>query len=201
MPNLDIHSFVWTGFKGSPGVSTFVAFSGPPFTAEEIKTSIMAFFQNINGVFPNGLGIKHAASYKTVDMATGVLQSETIYSVSSPIVVGTGGGSYAGPAGAVVNWRTSQIGTRRNIRGRTYLVPLSTGSYDGIGTLLDSSLGLLRTEAERLRTATAPSLAVWRRPRPAQVAPKVPRPAVVGLAGVIATTSVPDMVAMLRSRR
>ena len=201
MVDLNIHTVDWTGFQGAPGTSTFVTFNLSVQTAEDMRAALQTFFSNINGVFPNQVNLKIAPFYKTVDELTGALKSETLYTGPTPTIPGSGGASFAGPAGAVVDWLTATIGTRRNLRGRTFLVPLSSGSYDGTGTLLDSSRDLLRTQAATFAAAVAPQFCVWRRPRPAQVAPKVPRPAVIGKAGAVVSSKVPDMVAMLRSRR
>ena len=201
MPELAVHTFVWTGFKGAPGISTFVALHSLPENGQGFAEAVRAFFNSLGPIFSTSINIKSQPTYRIVDEATGALISELVYPAAIPAVQGLGPVTFAGPAGAVVDWVTGTIGTRRNIRGRTFLVPLSTDVYDTDGTLKPASVQGIRDAAAQLIVATNANFVIWRRPRPAQVAPKVPRPAVVGKAGLVVSSKVPDMAAMLRTRR
>jgi len=91
-----------------------------------------------------------------------------------------------------VNWRTNDYRFGRRIRGRTFMVPLNSNAYEGDGTLSTAARGDLQTFADTMVSGTGGAeFGVWSRPRN-------------GAGGVFATVTsgtVPDMAAVLRSRR
>ena len=201
MAELAVHTFGWTGFRGAPGVSTFVALNSLPNNAQGYAANINKFFTAVAAIFPSSLVIKASPTYRILDEQTGALIQENAYAAALPAVAGTGAPGFAAPAGAVVDWVTSTIGTRRAIRGRTFLVPISAQAWEADGTMNAATVDLIRNSATQLIVDQNANFVIWRRPRPAQVAPKVPRPAVVGKSGVVVSSKVPDMAAMLRTRR
>lgn len=201
MPNVDVHTWTWSGFPGAPGISTFVARADATHTPSDIHIAIHNFFVGVAPNLSREITVSPAPTFKTLDEQSGILISEGPFSSLQPAVVGLNAGAFAGPAGAVVNWLTATVGTRRSMRGRTFIVPLSVEAYEHDGTLQGPSLTGLRNAAAQLVVDTTPSFVVWRRPRPAQVAPKPPKPAVVGKAGPIIASKVPDLVTVLRTRR
>lgn len=133
--------------------------AAPPVAA--IKTA----FSNATLMFPSGLNIVIPNTGDQIESTTGNLSG--VWST-------TGGGTVAGgntvpPAagvGACIGWTTGGIvnGTKgpRKLRGRTFLVPLSTAVYESNGTLSTSALTSLQTLADAIRTSGP--LGVWHRP-------------------------------------
>lgn len=183
----------WQGFPGAPGYSNF-HFSG--FTggadADAMRGRVRAFFAEISTRLPAGATITIQPTVEVFEESTGELtgyvDGEAAMSVSGP----TSANTYAGPTGAVVNWLTNTVNQGRRVRGRTFLVPLAVTVYEADGTLSASSLQLIRDGAAALTEGDFNSeFVIWSRPRD-------------GGAGVLAPVvgyRVPDMAAVLRSRR
>lgn len=193
----------WTGFPGAPGYSNFHfsidggLFDGGLFGDEAVVAATTAYqrvadaFDSIRTQVPGIVSFVLEAEAIVLNSDTG----ETLGAIardSVPMNQPTGTSSYAGPVGAVVNWNTADYRFGRRIRGRTFLVPLANSAYEGDGTLSDPALAAVRDFADELvGNAGGPEFGVWSRPRE-------------GAGGVFATVtsaSVPDMAAVLRSRR
>jgi hypothetical protein len=106
-------------------------------------------------------------------------------------VVGTAGGVVAGGVGACVSWNTGGIIGGRRLRGRTFLVPLSSTAYESNGTLTSSALTAIGAFANGLM-ASGP-LAVWHRPTSAGGSD--------GNSYGVISNRIRDKVAFLSSRR
>lgn len=193
----------WTGFTGAPGYSVFhfdtdagfwdggVFGDGAQATANGANTRVYNSFFEAKAALPSGVQVRTEAEVEVLDSDTGELIG--VLPVSPETVTGSGtGASYSAPSGAVVNWGTNDYRFGRRIRGRTFLVPLSGSTYEDDGTLTSTALSTLRAFGTEMRTgAGSANFGVWSRPRN-------------GSGGVFATattSSVPDMAAILRSRR
>src|SRR5665811_2634543 len=110
------------GWTGAPGVSTFYFVD----TATAVD-SVRAFFQAMSGDIPSGIDIQVESSGDTLESTTGALTGTWIADPVEVVHCG-GGGTYAAPAGAVVDWLTSTIAAGRRLRGRTFIVPLTAAS-------------------------------------------------------------------------
>lgn len=188
----------WTGFSGAPGYSNFFFSSGfldgglLGDEAQALADRVADAFRDMDILFPDPVRISIEPEVPVIDSDTGVIQS--FNTISPPTVVEGSGtsGEFAGPAGAVVTWRTGDVRGGRRIRGRTFLVPLRTFAYEDDGTLTELAMSNLRAFANTLMGGDLDGdLGVWSRP-------------VGGSGGVFATVTgytVPDMVAVLRSRR
>jgi hypothetical protein len=188
----------WAGFTGSPGFSNFyfICASGNTHTAAGAVNGldqVRNFFNGLSALFPVGLTINMDPAVAVLDEASGVALSE--FSVTpGGTVTGTATGAYSAPSGAVVNWRTSSIVAGRKVRGRTFLVPLGPIAYQANGTLADNVRTDINTAASIMANVALGSpakLGVWHR-------------AVNGAGGVhvpVTSATVPDMAAVLRSRR
>ena len=75
--------------------------------------------------------------------------------------------------------------------GRTFLVPLVVANYDANGTLASATVTGITNAANALITALAGELKIWHRPDT-----KGP-----GVAATVISCQVPDMAAVLKSRR
>lgn len=193
----------WSGFPGAPGYSNFHFtvdggfFDGGLF-GDEAEAAATAAYDRVSDAFDEWRTMCPGIVSFSLDPEAIILDSDTgetlgavprgSVSVNQP----TGTGSYSGPAGAVINWNTADYRAGRRIRGRTFVVPLANTAYESDGTLTTAALTALRGGASQLvGSAGGPEFGVWSRPRG-------------GSGGVFATvvgSSVPDKVAVLRSRR
>lgn len=184
---------VWGNFRGAPGYSNFYL-TGGPLPEAEIETAAVAlrnFFSALVNLLPEGVTITIRGSAETIDEASGQITGQVDFSPPSQ-VTGAGTGGYSAASGAVINWNTTDYNNGRRVRGRTFFVPLTATSYDSNGDITNNSLVALREESQNLIEGFGPNpMVVWSRP--------------VGGAGgsahVVTNSSVPDLGAVLRSRR
>lgn len=183
----------WAGFPGAPGYSNFFFAGGGGLIGDQnqVADRIANAFKGVSNHLAAGTSITIEPEAAVVDSDTGEVTDFRNIDPIAPIT-SSGSGSYAGPAGAVVNWRTSDLRNGRRIRGRTFMVPLATSAFDNTGSLAPAALTGLNAFASAIRAGDLDSeFGVWSRP-------------INGSGGVFATVtshSVPDMVAVLRSRR
>lgn len=184
----------WTGFVGAPGYSVFhgLAFEADP-TAEatSFRNAVNNFGVAISSNLPNNVSVSVDPDIEVIEDSTGIL--ETVVS-TAPVAatLGTGGVAYSAPTGAVINWRTGQIRRGRRMRGRTFVVPLASAAYENNGTLVAAARADLQSAADAFIADAGTQLVVYGRPTPL---------AADGMNGVVTQASVPDMAAVLRSRR
>lgn len=193
----------WTGFPGAPGYSNFHFTTDGGFwdggllgdaaqqAADGAATRVHDAFTAMRSRLPT-------QTFVTVQPEAAILDSDsgeiigTVDVEVDPVGSSASGTTHAGPVGAVVNWRTNDYRFGRRIRGRTFMVPLNSASYEGDGTLLSTAREDLQDFANLMVTGPGSAeFGVWSRPRN-------------GAGGVFATVtsaSVPDMAAVLRSRR
>lgn len=186
----------WGGFPSAPGFTNLYfdsAIIGTP-SANEAAARARQLFEAMKGQFPDGVTITIQPQVAEIDDSNGQQVDEFTVTTGGLPVPGTGAGTRSAPSGACINWRTSTFVGGRRLRGRTFLVPLSTAAYENDGTILPGSLAILRAAAVAYITdAVGPSAKplVWHRP-------------VGGTGGssaVITASGVTDKVAILTSRR
>lgn len=183
----------WTGFLGAPGYSNFFFAGGGGLItdAQQVADRVSDAFSYIGAILPGGVSVEIIPEVQRIEAETGnLIEYHEIDEVDGTQGSGTGGFSAA--SGAVVTWLTNDVRFNRRIRGRTFIVPLEGDAYEGDGTLGNVALGNLRAFADALVGGDFDSeFGVWSRPRN-------------GSGGVFATavgSRVPDMAAVLRSRR
>lgn len=183
----------WTGFVGAPGYSNFYFARGGGIIGDERQVAVRTYnaLINLQDVLPTDVTLSIASEAAIIDSDTGEAIDFLPLDVDDTFS-GQGTGGYSGASGAVVNWRTGDVRFGRRIRGRTFLVPLAGSCYDGDGSLTTTALTDIRDFAAAMVGGDLDSeLGVWSRPRN-------------GSGGVFATVtgySVPDLAAVLRSRR
>ena len=185
VPSVSRLTVVWSGLVGMPGYSNF--YYKNPIGA---SARLGAYLGAIRNFFPTGLTWTIPAEGDVFDAGSGTLTGFWSESGGGPLTA-TGAPLHAAPVGAVVNWLTEGINRGHKIRGRTFLVPLSANAFQDDGSILDTTLGSLRIAAATLISDGAAEQVVWSRP-------------VAGAGGAIADitdTRVPDLAAVLRSRR
>lgn len=183
----------WVGFRGAPGYSNFF-FDDALLDEGSVTAAALAvrdFFQAARSHIPNGTNINVQATADILDETSGQITSVVDFAQPA-VVTGLADAQYSAASGAVVNWNTQDYINGRRVRGRTFLVPLSTEAYDTNGDLTGETLTAIRDGANALVTAVlnAP-LCVWHRPVNGAG----------GSAHVVSSATVPDMAAILRSRR
>jgi hypothetical protein len=164
--------------------------------------ALRAWWEALKVYIPSVVSIQPVNAGDIIDDASGTITGS--WGIATvPAVTCTGGGVYAAPAGMQVRWQTQDILDGRRVRGRTFVVPLVTGAYQTDGTLLGTASTAFQTASDTFVSATANTFCVWHRPRPA-VPADGSRPAVAYRPGghaVVTAASVPDRVAVLRTRR
>lgn len=183
----------WSNFQGAPGYSTFYFAGGGGLItdSQQVTTRVVDAFAAIQNVLPLGVGVEVQDEVELVDSDTGMLTGyETVD--GGDRMIGTGTGTWSAASGAVVNWGTNDVRFGRRIRGRTFIVPIAGASYDSGGTLASGAITKLQAFGDALTGVDFDSeFGVWSRPRS-------------GTGGVFASVTsyrIPDMAAVLRSRR
>jgi hypothetical protein len=178
----------WAGsmVKGaSASILYFEAGSGARDMAP-IRTA----FLGLAGILPTGLTITYPTAGDLVDEFTGTLLG-AYSSASVAATNGSGAAASAAGVGACVTWQTGQVVAGRRLRGRTFLVPLSSGAYDVDGTLTTTAKNTIQTFADAMNAI--PEFCVWHRPSG--------KGASDGASRLVSGVTVKDKVAILTSRR
>lgn len=171
----------WAGAPGMPGVSTFYTTTSPATLLPKIRT----FFEAIKGMIPNTVTISYPSAGNDIDDSTGNAVAGWIATAPANTVC-SNTNPYSAASGAVVNWKTAQYLAGRQLRGKTFIVPLNSQSFgtDGRLTALDQTA--IQTAASNL-CATVGDLYVYSSAHHTSAA--------------VTTASVPRLGAVLRSRR
>jgi len=181
MPTIHQFRVRWAGMVGAPGVSTFYC-SGTPAT---FKTALEAFFTADKSLYPSSITITVPNTGSDIDSGSGLTVGVWSSGSEAPITC-TGTGSYAAPAGMVVNWHTGAYINGRELRGKTFLVPTVVSTMATNGTLTDTDRAGVQADANTLRSSAA-TMVIYS-PTSASIA-------------TVTSATVPDKVAVLRSRR
>jgi hypothetical protein len=151
MALIDQHRVVWSVPKGGAGVSTFYFRDSDGPHPQLLKD----FFDTLKTQLPAAVTINYPTVGNVVDDATGNTVS-TWSNASVGTTTGSGTGAYAGAAGAVINWHSGVYQAGREIRGKTFIVPLIGSAYDSDGTLLAGALTILKNAADLLHGGINP---------------------------------------------
>lgn len=185
----------WTNWPGAPGVSTFYLASSTTNV-----TPLRTFFTAIKDLMPAGLTTDVPNSGDVIDTATGHITGGWVGSGGGTSVSGTASQAYSGASGALVRWQTDGILNGRRLVGRTYFVPMAQGVYANDGSLSGTTQTTLGTAATALITALAGALIIYGPPRDTGTnGPTDPGKAAQW--GSITAATVPDLAAVMRSRR
>lgn len=153
----DINKVVttWTGFPGSPGYTTmyFDGAGTPPLAA------LSTFWNAIKTLFPTTAVLNIANVGVGLNLGTGKPDSNWSGPAQTAIT-GTGANAYAAPAGAEIEWRTGQFVNGRELRAKTFLVPIIIAAYQTDGSVADANVTQIQTAATTLLAAT-PKLGAW----------------------------------------
>jgi len=203
----------WSGFVGGPGYSNFhfrdynAGGDGNPIDDAYVQAAagrVRNFFNGTKFLFPNTVTFHVENDAEIIEDTTGEMTDiRPVTGLTD--VVGEAGATtgYSAAVGAVINWRTSAVRRGRRLRGRTFLVPLSSTCYENNGTLNASCLTALQTAANGLITPTAnePELGVYARPHRTKNTDGSWTTVPDGEWAFVRSATIPDMTAVLRSRR
>lgn len=147
---------VWNGFIGSPGVSTFYSQD-----ASVGLPAVHALFLSLQSHLPPSVNLSFPGSGDTVESDTGVVNGSWLTSGFTTLI-GSGDGHFAARTGYVLSWTTGNLIKRRLVRGRTFIVPVSTGVYDGDGTIIAGALTAAQGAVSTMVGKNA--IGIWHRP-------------------------------------
>ena len=187
-------TMLWQGFTGSPGYTTFNFGPGEPdpVDGDAMITAVDGFAASLSTMLGTGGSLTVQPEVNWYNEATGELIDVTAVSPAPGAHVSAAGGPWGPiPTGAVISWKTAGINRAHKVYGRTYCVPLSAAAYQSDGTLTAAVVSGITGFAATLAGDADATLGVWSRP-------------VAGVGGAwfpVTTWRVPDMAAVLRSRR
>ena len=178
---------VWSGFGGAPGYTNMYF---TPGDAGIFLPGLKGFFDLLVSRLPNGMHIAYPSSGDELNEASGVITGS--WGVTPPAdTVGGDSSVYPGAAGACVIWDTLSIVAGRRLKGRTFVVPMTSATFDIDGSLSAGTVTLFNSAIATFLSGTAGSGLVWHRPVGGSG----------GVAGVIQGGHVSDKCAVMRSRR
>lgn len=163
--------------------------------ADAVVTKVNQFVTTIKANLPNVVQLQVLNEVEEIDSNNGeLIQIWTTASVAAQNGTASATAGWAAAAGGVISWSTGIVHRTRRIRGRTFVVPMSTEVWDTDGTIKSVPLGVLNTAATALRAPTAEiQFGVWARPSGPG--------ATDGRFAPVSGHRVPDMSAILTSRR
>ena len=184
----------WSGWQGAPAQSAFYV-TGTVTTAT--LDDIHGFFYAVRSLFNGSLSWACQTSGVKFDDSDGIITG-TWSATPTDASIGASGGSsvFSASAGACVTWRTGVYvvgasGRSRELRGRTFLVPLAASCYATDGTLDNTVRTTILGAGAGLISNLSGALHAWKRP----VGP------IPGVVSVVTSATCTDQGAVLRSRR
>lgn len=188
----------WTGFLGGPGVTTFY-FDG---SAVPPTAAIRTFFSSVALFIPSTVTIQVPQTGDTISPTDGALSGSWGVGTLPAAVVGGAGSNTTSASGPQIKWTTGEIADRRNLVGRTFLVPSTAAAFPAADGLLSTANQTTLQAAAAALLGSSPKMRVWHRPK---FGPKVagsPRPITRdGSSAEITGAVVPRKVAVLTTRR
>lgn len=201
----------WSGFIGGPGYSIFHFrdFEGTgdyepnAAAASAAVARVDTFAQGLTGVVARGVVLKAMGDTEVIEDTTGDLVDIIgVASGTDRVSDSSVGQQYAAAAGACINWRTNAVHRGRRIQGRTFLVPLRGAAFEDNGTLSNATITALSTAATALtNSAGTPDLGVYARPHRTKNPDGSTTVTNDGMWALAGSFNIPDMSAVLRSRR
>ena len=184
MPTINKIPVAWTGTPIQGGaVTTF--YTDHSLAAAPNMAAVKAFFTALKGSFPIGITWTFPTTGMQLDIASGNPVGTWSTGAQTP-ETSTTSTTFAKHAGAVVNWKTGAFTGGREIRGKTFLVPLQNAAYDANGVIAGATQSALQAAATTLFGALT-GMCVWSR--------------TYGAIAAVTSATVPTKIAVLTSRR
>lgn len=186
-----------TGFPGAPGLMTLFC-SDPNTFIAPLRDYLTAMAPHV----PADVLFTIHPEVDVIESTTGVIFSTGAINPGAPIA-GTSSGGYSAPTGYVVEWLTSIHLSGRLLRGKTFFVPGAGASFGTDGQILPATLVSIKSASTAFQLATLGNFVIWQRPRKARPANGTVKAVEArgGGHGTVASSRVPAMAAVLRSRR
>ena len=167
-----------------------------------VIASLNTFWDAIKGYLPPDVTVTPDPAGDVIEDTTGDLTGSW-GSTAGAAHTGTYTAPHAAPAGGVIDWLTDTILDGHRLRGRSFIVPLSSGCYEADGSLGAAYITGMEAAASAFIASQSSSFVVWHRPYPGREATTghPAKPAHAGGHGLVTFHHVPDMAAILRSRR
>lgn len=185
MTTIDRVRIEWSMPAGGLGLTTLYGVDGV-----DLVNDFTAFVNAVKPRIPIGVTLSSPGDGDQIDDVTGELVGSWSGSTGFSIA-GTGTGSWAAGVGLFVRWTTAGIFRGRRVKGRTFMCPLNSFSFDTVGTLDSNARTEFQTAAANLISSHPGNLLVWSRPVDATP----------GESNAVVGSSVDDRVTSLRSRR
>jgi hypothetical protein len=193
----------WSGFIGGPGYTILHFRDFGWDTAADVDTTaaqgavdrVDTFAEGVKTYLPYAVQLAVEPEVEVLEDTTGeLLEVRGTTPDAAHVSPASSSAVFAGPVGLVISWKTGLVRNGRRVHGRTFLVPLNGNVFASDGTLTSGvRTDFLTAAAALANPAGTPDLGVWARPS----APA----ATDGEWGVVTSWNVPDMAAVLRSRR
>lgn len=178
----------WTGAQVKGAAVNVLYFDGGDMTG--VASAVRAAYAAAAGGIPTGVSVQVPSSGDVIDEATGMLTGAWTDATVTP-VDGGGAATAAAGVGLCSTWSTDGVVNGRRIRGRTFLVPLSTAVYDNDGTLTPA--GIAAGTGFATGMLAVPGFCIWHRPSALNPA--------TGTRAIVNGFRVRDRAAFLSSRR
>lgn len=144
----------WAVQGGGQGLTNmyFEGAEGTEPSRTAVAAAVRAFYDTLKGQFAKGVTWTFEGELAGVNTIGG--QVYDFFPCTAPgQVSSTSVTAYAAPAGAVVEWRASGVLNGRRVKGRTYLVPLNSGTFQDDGTLAPATMTAILGAANALLAA------------------------------------------------
>lgn len=154
---------ILSGFTGAPGYCN-MHFFGDPYsgaTAASNVTAVVAFWNGVADRLAQGTTFAVQPDVHVFDEVTGALLRVESTSPGAQSIFAPSG-PYAAGVGAVATWNTAAVHGSKQLRGRTFIVPLDGGQYENNGTI--GAIGLADIRAAVTTLGAIANFGVWGRP-------------------------------------
>jgi len=154
---------VLSGFVGAPGYNQMYFFGGDPDAgdADLAVGHVCDFWEAVGQAMPQITSWSVQPDVDVLNPASGAL-IEILATTPTAQVAHGPSGNYAGGVGACATWLTAAVHGSKQLKGRTFIVPMAGAAYDSDGTLGSGTLASLRAAATTL--AAVANFGVWGRP-------------------------------------
>jgi len=151
--------------------------------------SVHAFWLDCAPLIAGGAQLQVENFGDILDSTTGAL-TDTWTADPVAVVSAGGGGPYSAPSGLVIDWLTQTVAHKKRLRGKTFVVPITRDAYDSDGSLTSDVVTQMESYGGDLIATQSNSFVIWHRGTGTD-----------GSTGLVTSCHVPDMAAILRSRR
>lgn len=123
---------------------------------------LRALWAAVAGNIPTGVSLQVENTGQIIDATTG--QADDAWSGTAQSAVACNGtGPYSTASGVHFRWNTGTFFNGRAMRGKTYLVPVTTSTFDTDGTIPTATLTFMNNSLNNFLATTAGGLTIYSR--------------------------------------